>query len=236
MKGILKHIPNAITCGNLICGMLSIKFALQNGDLQLASYMIILAAVLDFFDGLVARALGVASPIGKDLDSLADVVSFGVAPSFLLYAHLTSLLAEGASSFIAFPVFLIGAFAGLRLAKFNNDTRQSTSFIGLPVPSNAMFWIGFVSIIASRDIDTFYIYTIIYPLVALFSYFMVSELPMFSLKLKGGEGFKPFVRPAILLILGLSLLPFYGLSTLAIVIATYILICIFDATIAKNVK
>ena len=137
-----KHIPNLLTCGNLLAGSLAVVFTLYHHRPDIAMALIVLAAVFDFFDGLVARALGVSSPIGKDLDSLADVVSFGLAPATLVWYTLQGL---GITSIWSYGVFLLVAFAALRLAKFNNDTRQSTSFLGLPVPSNALFFLGYTS-------------------------------------------------------------------------------------------
>ncbi len=161
---ILKHIPNAITSGNLLCGCLAIV-QIFSGDLVLASFFVFLAAVLDFFDGFAARLLKVSSPIGKDLDSLADVVTFGVVPGLMVYRLLQFALIgmgekelfwialqknissielsnvhylSGFYSYLPYFGFLITVFSAIRLAKFNNDTRQSTTFIGLPTPANAI--------------------------------------------------------------------------------------------------
>ena len=169
---IKKHIPNMLTAGNLLSGSLALVFTLHQGRPDIAAWLIVLSAVFDFFDGLVARMLGVASPIGKDLDSLADVVSFGLAPAGLVYYGLYQI---DPNNVLNYGVFLIVAFAALRLAKFNNDTRQSTSFLGLPVPSNALFWLG-----ASAALPTLITYLV---LTVILSLLMVSELPMFSFKL-----------------------------------------------------
>lgn len=212
--GIKKHIPNAITCLNLLSGSLAIVAALVERDLTLASSLVALAALFDFFDGLVARALGVSSPIGKDLDSLADVVSFGVAPAMLVMQSLWSI---GVDKYLAMPVLLLGAFAGLRLAKFNNDTRQTTSFIGLPVPANALFWLGLQAVLPqSRELisSEWMIVGGVYICTALLCYLMVSEIPMFSFKVK--ERSFSALRPQLILIIGsviaIAFLGFAGLS------------------------
>lgn len=179
---IKKHIPNMLTAGNLLSGVVAIVFTLYAGRPDIAMWLIVLSAVFDFFDGMVARLLGVSSPIGKDLDSLADVVSFGLAPATLVFRGLEGL---DAGNYLNYGVFIVVAFAALRLAKFNNDTRQSSSFLGLPVPSNALFWIGAaaaipsfgLSIGASATLITYLVLTLVLSLL------MVSELPMFSFKL-----------------------------------------------------
>ncbi len=137
---IKKHIPNAITCGNLLCGCLAIVKSFE-GDLVWAAYLVGIAAVLDFLDGLAARLLKVSSPIGKDLDSLADMVTFGLVPGIVMFQMISfSNLLYPFDLFhsLKYFAFIIPIFSAIRLAKFNNDTRQSDSFIGLPTPANAM--------------------------------------------------------------------------------------------------
>lgn len=138
-----KHIPNTITSCNLICGCIAIYFAMQSAY-DFAFYFIIGGAVFDFFDGFAARLLGVSSPIGKELDSLADDVTFGVAPSAVLFSLLRETLpvalpGSALLPYLPFAAFIMAAFSALRLAKFNLDERQSTSFIGLPTPANTLF-------------------------------------------------------------------------------------------------
>ena len=143
---ITRHIPNTITCCNLISGCIAIIAAIY-GDLWLALLFIVIGSVFDFFDGMSARLLHVSAPIGKELDSLADVITFGLAPSAMLFHQLTVLEYPFGSVcrcqiavFLPFAAFLMTAFSALRLAKFNLDERQTTSFIGLPTPANALFW------------------------------------------------------------------------------------------------
>jgi len=150
---IKKHIPNAITCGNLICGCFAIVCAF-NSNLTWSGYLVIIAAVLDFFDGFIARLLKVSSPIGKELDSLADMVTFGVVPGVVMFqmisnssSNLTMYLSAIPSdawyttslpAHTSYIAFLIPLFSAIRLAKFNVDTRQSDAFIGVPTPANAI--------------------------------------------------------------------------------------------------
>lgn len=222
MMKLTKHIPNALTCLNLLSGALSIIYTLHEGEMALAMWLIVLSAVFDFFDGLVARWLGVSSPIGKDLDSLADVVSFGLAPAVLL---LHGLWQQDASFWGAMPSLLLVAFAALRLAKFNNDTRQSTSFIGLPVPANALFWIGITQVLPELKIllGKDFMMVGVYTLIALFSFLMVSEIPMFSFKVKALSMKSPQLW---LVLISLGLLLLFGLSGSAYIIVAYILLSI----------
>lgn len=188
---ITKHIPNAITCCNLICGCVSILFLCHN-RLLWAAGMIFVAAVCDFLDGFAARLLNAKSPIGGELDSLSDVVSFGVAPAFIM-AWLLSKTGIGwwVHNFNVFPVlaFILAAFAAIRLAKFNLDTRQTSSFIGLPVPAVGLFIasLPFMMMHLDRESTLFAIVTNPYfllAMVALFSWLMVSEVPFFSFKIQ----------------------------------------------------
>lgn len=137
---LVKHIPNAITCGNLLCGCLGI-IEVFNGRLTNASLLMLVAGILDFFDGFVARLLHVQSPIGKELDSLADMVTFGALPGFIMYYLIGYYSNFGvfATNNWCYVALLIPIFSALRLAKFNIDTRQSDQFIGVPTPANAIF-------------------------------------------------------------------------------------------------
>ena len=142
-NSVIRQIPNAVTCCNLICGCMATGAAFH-GQYQWAVLMIVMGAVFDFFDGLTARALSVSSPIGKELDSLADVVTFGVAPSAILFylfhqVHVPEIMMP-LRPVLPYTAFLMAAFSALRLAKFNLDARQATQFIGLPTPANALFW------------------------------------------------------------------------------------------------
>ena len=227
MVSIRKHIPNALTCGNLLSGCIATSFA-YNGDIKIAFLFIILGAVFDFFDGMVARLLRVSSPIGKELDSLADNITFGVAPSMMVFYELGQLncpdFLEPLKTFLPYTAFLIAAFSALRLAKFNIDERQSLSFIGLPTPANALFWGGLL-MLQSNYKDTPAFYVIILLLVFLSSYLLISEIPMFSLKFKANNWKDNkfclfFVGIAALILLVLSLPAF------AIIITWYVILSI----------
>lgn len=185
-----RHIPNAITCCNLLCGCLATGCAFAsifNAEYTYAFGLIILGAVFDFFDGFTARLLGVSSPIGKELDSLADVITFGFAPATIAFSLLyqyTPIFEQ--ISYVAFAAFLIAAFSALRLAKFNLDSRQSMGFIGLPTPANALFW-GSVALTITRYqnfLETYsqFIAPILLVLVFFSCWILVSEIPMFALK------------------------------------------------------
>ena len=145
---ITRHIPNTLTCLNLFSGCIACVMAFE-ARYEWALAFIIFSAVFDFFDGMMARALDAHSIIGKDLDSLADDVSFGVAPSLIVFSLFKEMDYSGAMESLAgvFPylAFLLSVFSALRLAKFNNDTRQTSSFVGLPVPANALFWASLVT-------------------------------------------------------------------------------------------
>jgi CDP-diacylglycerol--serine O-phosphatidyltransferase len=186
-----KHIPNIITCCNLICGCIATGAAFHYplpANYFLAIIFILLGAIFDFFDGLVARALGVSSPVGKELDSLADVVTFGVAPSAMLFSLFQEVqypeLMQPLRSFMPYTAFLMAAFSALRLAKFNLDTRQTTSFIGLPTPANALFWgsliLGQHAFLVSGRFNAFFLFMF----MLLFCFLLVAELPLFALKFK----------------------------------------------------
>ena len=184
---ITRNIPNTLTCGNLVSGCTATVYAL-GGEAKMALMWIIIGAVFDFFDGMSARLLGVSSPIGKELDSLADDVTFGVAPAAIVFAELAVMeypepLAQIAE-YIPYFAFVMAAFSALRLAKFNLDTRQTTSFIGLPTPANALFW---GSLLVSRldviESSPEMVYAVL-AMVCVSSWLMVSEIPMFALKFK----------------------------------------------------
>jgi len=181
---IRKHIPNAITCLNLFSGCIAIVFAFQ-GAYMTAACLIALAAIFDFFDGFAARLLHAYSPLGKELDSLADVVSFGVAPGVMIFSFISDLsFTTGRSEYLAYLAFLIPVFSALRLAIFNLDERQTTSFIGLPTPANALFWAFGIAGSFEYVLDTTFDPMIVVAVTIFFSWLLVSNLPMFSLKFK----------------------------------------------------
>lgn len=220
-----KHIPNTITCCNLVSGCLATVEAIY-GNPTLALLWIITGAVFDFFDGMSARLLGVSSPIGKELDSLADVVTFGVAPSAIIFNYLCGFHQH--LLFVPFLAFIVAAFSGLRLAKFNLDERQTTSFIGLPTPANALFWGALIVWMTEHQLnEPLYMY-IVLAMIPFSSYLLIAELPLFALKFKhwgwkGNEVKYGFVISAVLLIV-CPLVLGYGVIGISAVIAWYVLL------------
>lgn len=183
--GLVKHIPNTITSMNLLCGVIGVIVAL-GGNLQLAFILMLAAAVADFFDGFAARLLGAYSEIGKELDSLADDVSFGVLPSVMLYC----VFGTEVPCLRFFPL-LIAAFSALRLAKFNLDERQHSSFIGLPTPACAVVC-GSLASIVSASPDSFLASwcqgpVFIPALTVVMCWLLVCEVPMFAMKVATGD-------------------------------------------------
>ena len=170
-----KHIPNAITSLNLLCGVIGIVLYFKNNDLAFAAMLA--ALVFDFCDGLAARMLGVISPRGKELDSLADVVSFGVLPAIMMAGMADYLYAGGPWRWLCAIPLLIAVFSALRLSKFNLDERQHESFIGLPTPASALIC-GSLCCIAPETTPFW-----VFPAVAVvLCFLLVCELPMFSFK------------------------------------------------------
>jgi len=233
---IKKHIPNTITCGNLLCGCLAIVQAFE-GNLIWASYLIGIAAVLDFFDGFAARLLKVSSPIGKDLDSLADMVTFGVVPGITVFILLRMSIEKyyelDLNQNVAFVAFLIPIFSAVRLAKFNNDTRQSDSFIGLPTPANAIL-IGSVPIISVYD-DFNYVYHpyLLIAVTCVLSFLLVAELPLFALKFKHFKWKDNEIR-FVFLALSLGLLVIFQFVGIPLVIILYILMSLINNLFFKK--
>ena len=186
-NGITRHIPNMVTCCNLFSGCIAAVMAFQS-NYEAAILFIILGAVFDFFDGMLARLLNVSGPLGKELDSLADDITFGFAPSAIVFSLFKEVqypeFMSGITEYFPYTAFIIAAFSALRLGKFNIDPRQSSSFIGLPTPANALFWgslvVGGHSFLTSPSFNALYLFI----LVLLMSYLLVAELPMFSLKFK----------------------------------------------------
>lgn len=190
MKEIKQNIPNLVTSLNLFSGLCSI-IAAFNGELEWAAWFIGIAAIFDFFDGLVARALKVSSELGKQLDSLADVVSFGVAPGLLMYnfaqGYIQCDIGAGDFCINAYTALIIPVLSAWRLAKFNIDTRQTTSFIGLPTPANALFFAALPLIVAHDDwgmggMISNYRFLGLAPVIM--SYLLIAEIPLFALKFK----------------------------------------------------
>ena len=227
MKSLKSYIPNTITCLNLLSGCAAVFFAfnlgMETGSLSPMSWAFIFigaAAVFDFCDGLSARLLHAYSPVGKELDSLSDLVSFGLAPAFLV---MNSMQAYGASVWVSAIALFIAVMGALRLAKFNVDTRQATSFIGLPIPANAIFWIGALAWIDSHAYPGDIVMAL---LIVAISLLMVSELRMFSLKF-ANLSWRGNVRRYVVLAAAVFFVITEGVSGFAWTIVLYILLSLF---------
>ncbi|MDR0711654.1 MAG: CDP-alcohol phosphatidyltransferase family protein [Prevotellaceae bacterium] len=207
-------VPNVITCFNLLCGCAGIVFALE-GFLLGAMACVLAAAALDFLDGFAARLLKAYSPVGVQLDSLADMVSFGTLPAAMLYSAMRGMTpaAEGAYVLLPFAPFLLTVFSALRLAKFNVDDRQTASFFGLPTPANALFFASTSVICAGNSLGVWTLLT----LILLFSVLLVCEIPMFSFKVKDVFPEKYSLQLVFLLLSGVMVLlcPLYSVSVFA---------------------
>ena len=216
-----KHIPNTITCCNLISGCIATWFAFQ-GDFNMALLMIIIGAVFDFFDGMVARLLNVSSPIGKELDSLADDITFGFAPSAIVFEYL-----KPETELLPFIVFVMAAFSALRLAKFNLDERQALGFIGLPTPANALFWGSLIAgageWMKSAPFIGPNLSLVILIGVFISCYLLVAEIPMFALKFKHW-GWKGNEIKYIFILSCVPILLLLGITGFAVIIAWYVIL------------
>ena len=215
-----KHIPNTITCCNLISGCIATYFAFQS-DFSLALLFIVAGAVFDFFDGMVARLLHVSSPIGKELDSLADDITFGFAPSAIIFSYLNTFHIH--IFIIPFLTFVMAAFSALRLAKFNLDERQALGFIGLPTPANALFWGALIVGLQEYAISFEGLEWIILGGTFLSCYLLIAEIPMFALKFKHW-GWKGNEIKYIFVLSCIPLLLFLGVSGFAAIIAWYVIL------------
>ncbi len=243
MNVITRNIPNSITCLNLLAGIVSIIFATspfqQFGCMAGWRWSILfmgIAAVADFADGFMARLLSAYSDLGKQLDSLSDNVSFGVAPALLIFFIFRNY--PGVPQWMPWCALFIPVCGVLRLAKFNIDTRQTTSFIGMPIPANAIFWCGYAAVVAqslgssfaSAEIADSFIWggaltlpAVAVPIIILESLLMVSPMRMFSLKFKS-FGWKGNARRWILILASAALLACLGLPALSLIIILYLLL------------
>lgn len=223
-----KHIPNTITCCNLMSGCVATYWALC-GIYDIALLFIVIGAVFDFFDGMTARLLHVSSPIGKELDSLADDITFGFAPSAIVFDYLKTFVDTLPWHYMIYLAFVMAAFSALRLAKFNLDERQTLGFIGLPTPANALFW-GALIVGAGQIIATLpYAPWLILLGVCISCYLLVSEIPMFALKFKTW-GWQGNEVKYVFLLTCIPILLWLGVSGLAVIIAWYVLL----SAICKN--
>lgn len=233
-----KHIPNAITTLNLLCGCLAIANAFT-GELYISSLLIFVGTIFDFMDGAAARLLKVSNPLGEQLDSLSDMVSFGLAPGIILFQYVNHLQEINPSdlitsySWLPYLAFFIPVFSSFRLAKFNIDTRQTSSFIGLPTPANAGFFIFIVVIYFFPDFPqiiptkNMVIPIISNPILMLglgivFSFLLLAEVPMFSLKMKSLK-WKGNELPLTFILLFFLFLALFSLVAFPLILLLYVL-------------
>jgi CDP-diacylglycerol--serine O-phosphatidyltransferase len=244
VKKYFSFVPNTITSLNVLSGCLSVIFAFE-GSLVAAGIFILIAAVFDFFDGMSARLLGAYSDMGKELDSLADVISFGLAPAAIAHAIIRQAIIPGNSlgdaTFVQwvllFAPFIITVFSALRLAKFNIDTRQTESFIGLATPANAMVWASLPFILNhyshSPVVELLGHPYFIIALAVLLSLLLVAEIPMFSLKFKSLK-VKDNQTRFIFLAGNLILLIVFPMAAIALIIIWYILLSVLSNMVCKK--
>ncbi|MDE5678656.1 CDP-diacylglycerol--serine O-phosphatidyltransferase [Phocaeicola sp.] len=225
-NNITRHIPNTITCCNLFSGCIASVMAF-NGNYNLAISFIIAGAVFDFFDGMLARLFKVSSSLGKELDSLADDITFGFAPSAIVFSLFKEVYYPEflipVANYMPYTAFLISVFSALRLGKFNIDPRQSNTFIGMPTPANALFWgsltVGAHSFLTSDSFNALYLFI----LVVVMSFLLVAEIPMFSLKFKS-LNWKQNKISYLFLIVCIPLLVCLRVSGFAAIILWYIML------------
>ena len=223
-----KHIPNILTISNLICGCIALSFTFK-GELVYTAYLIGLAAIFDFMDGAAARFLNVSNPIGKELDSLADMISFGLVPGAVVF----HLLEESVLSQYSFMALIIPIFSAYRLAKFNVDENQNENFIGLPTPANCLVFVSIPLITTFNSESTiaylFEIPEILLIITILMSVALVSKINMFSLKFKNLKFQDNKIR-FFIITMSIMLLIWLKFIAIPIIILLYIMMSIVKKT------
>jgi CDP-diacylglycerol--serine O-phosphatidyltransferase len=223
-------LPNTLTSGNLVCGCLGLICLIENYPVEPA-YFIWAACVFDFFDGFAARMFNVSSSIGKELDSLADMVSFGVLPTMTMYNWIES---TGGANQYAFISLTIAVFSAIRLAKFNVDTRQTDSFIGVPTPANALFLTALV-FLPDLIKSTVFTTPVLTGVTLLFSLLLVAPIELFALKFKDFSWGNNKLRFTFLA-LSVFLLLLFKAGALPFIILSYILISLGSRILAGAKK
>ena len=236
---IKKHIPNSITLLNLFCGCMAIVFA-SRLDFEMAFYMVCLGIFFDFFDGFFARLFKVSGPLGLQLDSLADMVTSGVMPGYIMFHLLSNSQHEiSASPWIPFLGFIITLGSCYRLAVFNLDTRQTNSFIGLPTPANALFILSLPLVLKYSDslivLEIFTNQGVLLAITLFSAYILNAEIPLFSLKIKKFN-LKDNALQIVFLALSFLLLIFFQYLGIPLVIIGYVLLSILSNTFKLDEK
>ncbi len=216
---LLKHLPNLLTCANVAAGSIGI-IAIFEGELQFASYMVWLAAFFDFFDGFAARMVKVTSELGKQLDSMADMISFGALPGFFMYSLLGNV---STNPWIPYIGLSIVVFSALRLAKFNIDTRQSEVFIGVPTPANALFVTSLIYLLQLPAFSSWLNSSVTLSLISIVcSLLLVAEIRLLSLKFKSFD-FQPNLPRYLMIVMSVILLLVWNKAAISLIIVGYIL-------------
>lgn len=229
-----RHIPNVLTCLNLLCGCVGVVEAFHN-NIIISCWLIGIALIFDFFDGFAARLLKVSSPIGRDLDSLADMVTFGLLPSIIIYQLLMQSIPDLMGIWKAYPAFLIAIFSAIRLAKFNNDPRQSDSFIGVPTPAAALLIASLPLIIFSDEswkpliVNT----NNLLILTVVMCYLLVSEIKLLALKFRS-FGWKGNEARYSLMILTVVLLLLFKILAVPIIFVAYLGLSVASNMVEKK--
>jgi CDP-diacylglycerol--serine O-phosphatidyltransferase len=238
---IKKHIPNTITLLNLLCGCVALIFV-SNDNFEMAFFFVCFGIFLDFFDGFFARLFKVSGPLGLQLDSLADMVTSGVVPGFVMFKMMLSSnvsMSEGFLQYFPYLAFVITLGSCFRLAKFNIDTRQTDSFIGLPTPANALFILSLPLVLKYYATDSLIVIEIftekwVLLLISLFSaYILNAEIPLFSLKIKKFN-FKDNVLQIIFLTIAVLLLVFLNYLAIPLIIIFYVLLSVINNKFLKK--
>ncbi len=234
---IKKHIPNLITLINLFCGCVAIVFVSQNNYLM-AFYMVCLGIFFDFFDGFFARLFKVSSPLGLQLDSLADMVTSGVTPGYVMYSMFTNSAHEfGTNPAIPFLGFIITLGSCYRLANFNIDTRQTDSFIGLPTPANALFILSLPLVISFSDslmvLEILTNQWVLLVITLCSAYILNAEIPLFALKIKKFS-FKENALQIVFLIISVLMIVLLQYIAIPLIIAFYVLLSIINNLFLKK--
>jgi len=232
---IKKHIPNFLTLLNLFCGCIAIVFV-ADSKFDLAFYFVCLGIFFDFFDGFFARKFGVSGPLGVQLDSLADMVTSGVAPGFVMFKMMLQNN-TGGCEYMPYLGFIITLGACYRLANFNIDTRQSDSFIGLPTPANTLFIMSLPLVITECHFLTLSellsITWVLLAITLLSAYIMNAEIPLFSLKIKNFS-FQKYKLQIGFLVTSIIMIVTLQYLSIPLIIITYVLLSVFNNMSAKK--
>jgi CDP-diacylglycerol--serine O-phosphatidyltransferase len=234
---IKKHVPNLITLINLLCGCVAVVF-ISKDNYEMAFYMVCLGIFFDFFDGFFARLFKVSSPLGLQLDSLADMVTSGVAPGYVMYSMFNNSGHElGTAAFIPFLGFIVTLGSCYRLANFNIDTRQTDSFIGLPTPANALFILSLPVILKFSDslmvLEILTNQWVLLVITLCSAYILNAEIPLFALKIKKFN-LKDNALQIVFLLISLTLLVFLQFTAIPLIIIFYVLLSVVNNAFLKK--